>query len=52
MVGGKGIQVTWIVATMMFYYNARYLLVSLSDGTERVSNEVIKSWVKMRGNIS
>ena len=51
MVGGKAMQVIWIAAPMMFYYNARYLLVNLSGENEPGSNERIEPWEKMRGNI-
>ena len=51
MVGQKAMQVTWIVATMMIYYDARYLLVSLSDGNEHALNELIEPWEKINGII-
>ena len=50
MIGRKVIQVTWIAAAMMFCHDARYLLVNLSGGNERASNELFNSLVKMIGN--
>ena len=51
MIGRKVIQVTWIAAAMMFCHDARYLLVNLSGGNERASNELINPLGKMIGNI-
>ena len=51
MIGRKVIQVTWIAAAMMICHDARYLLVNLSGGNERASNELINPLGKMIGNI-
>merc|ERR1712038_247092 len=49
MIGNKAVQVTFVFAFLVVFYDARYLLVKTGGETGRGKHDVIKPLKKMKG---